>query len=158
MKKIGKYLNIEFVKCEFSPYGIKIPNNKNVDLYGTDQFKEGHFEVQDEASQIAALQVQCRPGDLVLDFCSGSGGKSLAISHLLEGKGQIYLHDPRESTLLNAKKRFHRAGATNVQFHSNESSLSKIIKNKADWIILDVPCTGTGTIRRNPDIKFRFSP
>lgn len=93
----------------------------------------------------------------MLDFCSGSGGKSLAIAHLLQNKGQIFLHDPRKSALENAKKRFQRAGFTNIQFHSDESSLEKIILNKVDWIILDVPCSSTGTIRRNPDIKFRFS-
>lgn len=93
----------------------------------------------------------------MLDYCSGSGGKSLAISHLLEGKGQIYLHDPREKTLENAKKRFNRAGVQNVQFHNDELNLEKTLQNKADWIILDVPCTGTGTIRRNPDIKLKFS-
>ena len=95
MKKISKYLNIELSKTDISPYGVRIPSNKNLDLHDTEQFKNGHFEVQDEASQIAAMQVKCQPGDLVLDYCSGSGGKSLAISHLLEGKGQIFLHDPR---------------------------------------------------------------
>lgn len=93
----------------------------------------------------------------MLDFCSGSGGKSLAIAHLLKGKGQIFLHDPRIKTIENAKKRFQKANITNVQFHTNEESLEKIILNKVDWLILDVPCSGSGTIRRNPDIKLRFS-
>lgn len=93
----------------------------------------------------------------MLDYCSGSGGKSLAISHLLDGKGQIYLHDPRQKTLENAKKRFQRAGVQNVQFHYDETNLERTIQGKADWIILDVPCSGTGTIRRNPDIKFRIT-
>ena len=111
------------IKTEISPFGVKIPANRNIDLYDTEQFKEGHFEVQDEASQIAALQVKAKPGDIVLDFCSGSGGKSLAIAHLLEGKGQIFLHDPRVSSLENAKKRFKKAGITNVQYHENEINL-----------------------------------
>lgn len=93
----------------------------------------------------------------MLDFCSGSGGKSLAISHLLEGKGQLFLHDPREKILENAKKRFQKVGAQNIQFHKDESGLEKILIGKADWIILDVPCSGTGTIRRNPDIKLKFT-
>ena len=81
----------------------------------------------------------------------------MAIAHLLQGKGQIFLHDPREAAIQNAKKRFQKSGFTNVQFHTSEESLEKILLRKADWIILDVPCSGTGTIRRNPDIKFRFS-
>ena len=81
----------------------------------------------------------------------------MAIAHLLEGKGQIYVHEPREKALANAKKRFQRAGITNVQYHANEETLKKHLLSKADWILLDVPCTGTGTIRRNPDIKFRYS-
>lgn len=83
LKKISSFLKIELQKTEISPYGVIIPSNKNIDLHKTEQFEAGHFEVQDEASQIAALQVKCRPGDIVIDYCSGSGGKSLAISHLL---------------------------------------------------------------------------
>lgn len=93
---------------------------------------------------------------MVLDFCSGAGGKSLAISHKLNNTGQIYLHDIRESSLINAKKRFKRSGYNNVQFHSDLANIEKFGK-KFDYIILDVPCTGTGTIKRNPDIKYKIT-
>jgi 16S rRNA (cytosine967-C5)-methyltransferase len=65
------------------------------------------------------MNIKCKPGDLVLDFCGGSGGKSLAIAHLLQKKGQIFIHEPRETVLEKARKRFNRAGVQNVQFHSN---------------------------------------
>lgn len=106
---------------------------------------------------MAALRAQIKPGDLVLDYCGGSGGKSLAIAHLLQGKGQIFVHEPREVALGKAKKRFNRAGINNVQFHSNEESLSKIVTGKIDWLIIDAPCSGVGTLRRNPDIKLKFT-
>jgi 16S rRNA C967 or C1407 C5-methylase (RsmB/RsmF family) len=81
----------------------------------------------------------------------------LAIAHLLRGRGQIFVHDPRSRVLQNAKKRFQRVGVTNVQYHDNDEVLSRMLERKVDWVILDVPCTGTGTIRRNPDIKLKYS-
>lgn len=101
--------------------------------------------------------MEAKPGALVMDFCAGSGGKSLTIAHQLENRGQIFLHDPRQRALTKAKQRMDRAGIRNVQFHSDESKLAQIAKGKIDWLILDVPCTGTGTLRRNPDIKMKFS-
>lgn len=106
---------------------------------------------------MAALRADIKPGELVLDYCGGSGGKSLAFAHLLQGKGQIFVHEPREVALGKAKRRFSRAGVTNVQFHHNEESLMKIALGKMDWVVVDAPCTGTGTLRRNPDIKLKFS-
>jgi 16S rRNA (cytosine967-C5)-methyltransferase len=106
---------------------------------------------------LAALRADIKPGELVLDYCGGSGGKSLAIAHLLQGKGQIFVHEPREVALGKARRRFARAGVNNVQFHSNEESLGRVGSGKMDWVIVDAPCTGTGTLRRNPDIKLKFS-
>lgn len=120
------------------------------------EFKDGLFEIQDEGSQLAAFQVKCKPGELVLDFCAGSGGKSLAFSHFLKDSGQIFIHDSREKIIANAKKRFRKAGVNNVQFHHDLGNMKKL-KKKMDWIVLDVPCTGTGTYRRNPDLKWKFS-
>lgn len=76
-----------------------------------------------------------------MDFCSGSGGKSLAFGPFLKGKGQIFLHDQREYALIKAKKRFQRAGIQNVQFHKDLDALKKY-QGKMDWLVLDVPCTG----------------
>lgn len=98
---------------------MKITQPKNFNLLQTEEFEKGLFEIQDEGSQLAASRIKCKPGDIILDYCGGSGGKSLAIAHLLAGKGQIFVHDPREVALQKARKRFERAGIQNVQFHSD---------------------------------------
>ncbi len=138
--------------CE-TPTAIHFP--KREPLTSLHEFKEGLFEIQDEGSQRVAQLVLANPGDQVLDYCSGSGGKSLAFAARLEGKGQIYLHDIREHILHQAKKRMNRAGIQNAQFlppgHRRLSSL----KNKIDWVLADVPCSGSGTYRRNPDMKWK---
>lgn len=93
---------------------------------------------------------------MVLDFCAGSGGKTLTFGPFLKNTGQIYCHDIRKKSLINAKNRLERAGITNCQFHDSEQTLSKMYK-KFDWVVVDVPCTGTGSLRRNPDIKWKFN-
>ncbi|EGR34345.1 sun family protein, putative [Ichthyophthirius multifiliis] len=142
-----------------SPYGIKFTTTKSENLFEMIEYNQGYFEIQDEASQLVALEVKCSPGQKILDYCAGSGGKSLAFAHLMEGKGQLYLHDIRNQVLIEAKKRFKKAGIQNVQFHNQESLNEKkqLLKNKFDWILCDVPCTGTGTLRRNPDLKYKYN-
>jgi 16S rRNA (cytosine967-C5)-methyltransferase len=148
----GRY---EISPCESSPFGIQF--KKRIPLTATPEFKEGLFEIQDEASQLVGCLVHAKPGQQVLDYCSGAGGKALCFAHLLENTGQIYLHDIRPNILDQAKKRLCRAGIQNAQFllegHANLHRLQK----KMDWVIADVPCTGTGTLRRNPDQKWKFS-
>ncbi len=140
--------------CPQAPCGIRFP--KRLPLFSFPEFKEGLFEVQDEGSQIVASLVKARPGDSVLDFCSGSGGKALAIAPGMEGRGQIYLHDIRPQALLEAKKRLKRAGVQNAQFlPPGHSQLSRLTA-KCDWVLIDVPCSGTGTLRRNPDQKWNL--
>ena len=141
--------------CEKAPFGIRFA--KRIPVFSFPEFKEGLFEVQDEGSQLLAQEVQAKPGDLVLDFCSGSGGKTLAFAHQMEGKGQIYLHDIRPSALAQAKKRLRRAGIQNVQFLEPGHIQLKKLKNKCDWVLIDLPCSGTGTFRRNPDQKWRLN-
>jgi 16S rRNA C967 or C1407 C5-methylase (RsmB/RsmF family) len=122
------------------------------------EFQEGLFEVQDEASQLAALMVQAKPNNQVLDFCAGSGGKTLAFAPYLEGRGQIFLHDIRPHALVEAKKRLKRAGIHNAQtIKSTEQARLKKLKKQMDWVLVDAPCSGTGTLRRNPDMKYKFS-
>ena len=120
------------------------------------EYLEGLFEVQDEGSQLLSELVQPKPGEQVLDYCSGAGGKTLAFAPQMQGKGQIYLHDVRSHILLEAKKRLKRAGIQNAQFLEDDSSILKKLKKKMDWVLVAVPCSGTGTMRRNPDGKWRF--
>ena len=135
--------------CPLSPHGIYF--HEKVNFFVLPEFLEGLFEIQDEASQIAAQLVKAKPKQHILDYCAGAGGKTLAFAHHLENTGQIYLHDVRPHPLLEARKRLNRAGVQNVQF-----SLSPSQKGKMDWVVVDVPCTGTGTFRRNPDLKWKF--
>lgn len=138
--------------CLHSPTGIFF--SKREPLFSLDEFKQGLFEVQDEGSQLVASLVQAHPGDLVLDYCSGSGGKTLAFAPSMKGKGQIYLHDVRPSVLFQAKKRLCRAGIQNGQcLPPGHPQLSQL-KEKCHWVLADVPCSGTGTLRRNPDQKW----
>jgi 16S rRNA C967 or C1407 C5-methylase (RsmB/RsmF family) len=149
-----KYDGYDVVATDESDMGITF----KINFFSLPEFQEGLFEVQDEASQLVAFKVQAQPGDHVLDFCSGSGGKTLAFAHRLEGKGQIFLHDVRKSALLEAKKRLNRAGIQNAQFiHADEKKRLKLLFNRMNWVLVDAPCSGTGTLRRNPDMKWKFS-
>lgn len=140
--------------CTRAPAGIKFV--KRLPLFSFPEFKKGLFEVQDEGSQIVSGLVKASPGDSILDFCSGSGGKTLAFAPAMQGRGQIYLHDIRPSALVEAKRRLKRAGIQNAQFLPPGHSQLTRLKEKCDWVLIDVPCSGTGTLRRNPDQKWRF--
>jgi len=139
-------------KCKQSFLGIIF--NKKINFFATEEFKKGLFEIQDEASQIVANLINPKPKDHVLDYCAGSGGKTLAFAYKMQKTGQIYLHDIRDFILKEAKKRLKRAGIENFQIKTLEN-LKKLNK-QMDWIILDVPCSGSGTLRRNPDMKWKF--
>ncbi|MBS0647975.1 MAG: RsmB/NOP family class I SAM-dependent RNA methyltransferase [Verrucomicrobia bacterium] len=135
--------------CPHSSLGIYF--HEKVNFHILPEFKDGLFEIQDEASQLAAALVKAKPKQHVLDYCAGAGGKTLAFAHSLGNTGQIYLHDIRPRALQEARKRLNRAGVQNVQF-----TLSPAQKGKMDWVVVDIPCTGTGTFRRNPDLKWKF--
>lgn len=137
-----------------SPDGIIF--HKKINFFQLPEFKAGLFEVQDEGSQLLAGLVQAQPGDLVLDYCAGSGGKTLAFAPAMQGKGQIYLHDIRKFALLEARKRLKRAGIQNSQLLNPDSPNLAKLKKKMNWVLVDAPCTGTGTLRRNPDMKWKF--
>lgn len=142
--------------CKFAETGITF--RKKLNFFVLPEFTEGLFEVQDEGSQLLADLVQIAPGQVLLDYCAGSGGKTLAIAPAMQGKGQIYLHDIRPHALLEARKRLKRAGVQNGQIlNSDEDKKLKLLKKKCDWVLVDAPCTGTGTLRRNPDMKWKFS-
>ncbi len=141
--------------CNVSPLGITFHKREN--FFAMPEFKEGLFEIQDEGSQLLADLVHAKPKDSILDYCAGSGGKTLAFAHKLKGTGQIYLHDIRSHALLEAKKRLRRAGIQNIQFVEAKSKQLKKLKGKMSWVFVDTPCSGSGTMRRNPDIKWNFN-
>lgn len=137
-----------------SPEGIIF--HKKINFFQLPEFKEGLFEVQDEGSQLLAHLMQVQPGQQVLDYCAGSGGKTLAFAPLMQGKGQIYVHDIRPFALQEAQKRLRRAGIQNYQLLQHTSPHLAKLKKKMDWVLVDAPCSGTGTLRRNPDMKWKF--
>jgi len=140
--------------CTQSPFGIQFSRRHNFALLP--EFKNGLFEVQDEASQLVALQVKAAPGEHILDYCAGSGGKSLAIAPLMQGKGKLYLHDIRTKVLIEAKKRLKKAEIQNSEIIFPDDPKKGRFYKKMDWVLVDVPCSGSGTLRRNPDQKWNF--
>ena len=98
-----------------------------------------------------------QPGDIIIDYCGGSAGKTLAFAPFTQNKGQIFIHDIRKNILLEAKRRLRRSGIQNYQLINDKEIIKKKLKQKCDWVLLDVPCTGTGTFRRNPCLKWKFS-
>lgn len=139
---------------DVSALGITFVTRTN--FFEIPEFKEGFFEVQDEGSQLLAALVTPKPGDLVMDYCSGSGGKTLAFAPQLQGSGQIYLHDIRPHALQEARIRLRRAGIQNAQVILPDSPQLAKLKKKMQWVLVDAPCSGTGTLRRNPDMKWKL--
>lgn len=141
----------EVIACQYSPLGIQF--SKRINFSELDEFQAGLFEVQDEGSQLVSFLVKATPKDKVMDFCAGAGGKTLGFAPNLQNKGLIYLNDIRPLAIQQAKKRLSRAGIFNVHYLPNLETL----KGKLDWILVDAPCSGTGTYRRNVDLKWKFS-
>lgn len=148
----GKY---DISVCRHSQQGITF--HKKINFFNLPEFKEGLFEIQDEGSQLLAELIRVQPGQQVMDYCAGSGGKTLAFAPQMQKSGQIYLHDIRSHALLEARKRLKRAGIQNSQVVMPDSPALSKIKKKMDWILVDAPCSGTGTLRRNPDMKWKFT-
>lgn len=152
---LQKWKEYQVMPCKYSENGITFP--KRMNLFTLPEFKEGLFEVQDEGSQLLSNMVKVSPGQQVMDFCAGSGGKTLGFAPNMQGKGQIYVHDIRKHALLEARRRLCRAKIQNSQIiHADDPKLKKL-KKKMDWVLVDAPCSGTGTLRRNPDMKWKFS-
>lgn len=126
-------------------------------FYTLEEYRQGLFEAQDEGSQLIAALVQAQPGDHVMDFCAGAGGKALALAPRLQGRGEIILSDIRSGPLLEAKRRLRRAGVQNAQIMPQGHRHLSRWHGRMDWVLIDAPCTGTGTLRRNPDMKWRFT-
>ena len=136
---------------------LKLVERANV--FTTDAFQNGMFEVQDASSQLVAEFLDVKPGQRVIDTCAGAGGKTLHIAALMENKGQLIAMDIYENKLKELKRRAKRNGAFNIEPRVIDST--KVIKKlygKADRILIDAPCTGLGVLRRNPDAKWKLQP
>ncbi|HEX5338473.1 MAG TPA: RsmB/NOP family class I SAM-dependent RNA methyltransferase [Gallionella sp.] len=150
---------IEATATPYSPIGIrlkeKIPLNRDA------LFTEGKVEVQDEGSQLLGFMLAPKRNDMVVDFCAGAGGKTLMLSALMNSQGRLYALDVSEKRLANLKPRLKRSGASNIQpmliAHENDLKVKRLA-GKIDRVLVDAPCSGLGTLRRNPDLKFRQSP
>jgi 16S rRNA (cytosine967-C5)-methyltransferase len=150
---------IKAAPTELSPWALRVQGRPNLPAQAA--FTEGLVEIQDEGSQLAALLVGARPGMRVCDFCAGAGGKSLALAAAMGNKGHIVACDVSGPRLEGATKRLRRAGAHNVERRHLESERDAWVKRHAgsfDRVLVDAPCSGTGTWRRNPDARWRLTP
>jgi 16S rRNA (cytosine967-C5)-methyltransferase len=157
LKAILMDLNIETEYLKDQPDALVLKERANVFL--TDAFKQGFFEVQDANSQLVAAFLDVKPGMRVVDTCAGAGGKTLHIASLMENKGQLIAMDLYESKLKQLKLRAKRNSAFNIEYRIIDST--KVIKKlheKADRVLIDAPCSGLGVLKRNPDAKWKLQP
>ncbi|QCE34036.1 RsmB/NOP family class I SAM-dependent RNA methyltransferase [Acetobacteraceae bacterium] len=141
-----------------SPWGIRLPSRSAI--MSLDFFKNGMVEIQDEGSQIVALLADAKPGQRVVDYCAGAGGKTMAMAMNMENRGHIVACDVSEVRLKGAVKRLRRAGVHNVERHLLVEGDKWLKRHKGDFdlVVIDAPCTGTGTWRRNPDARRTLQP
>ena len=148
---------IQAVAIPNHPDAIKLVERANV--FKTDAFKKGYFEVQDASSQLVAAYLDVQPGMKVIDTCAGAGGKTLHLSALMQNKGQIIAMDIYESKLRKLKVRAKRNKAHNIDLRVIDSTKPiKKLHGKADRVLIDAPCSGLGVLRRNPDSKWKLQP
>lgn len=150
------------ILCEptpFSPLGIRVikkPALQNMPL-----FKNGVIEVQDEGSQLLSQIVGAKRGEMVVDFCAGAGGKTLSLGAAMRNTGRLYAFDISDKRLAKLKPRLARSGLSNVHpvqiAHENDAKVKRLA-GKIDRVLVDAPCSGLGTLRRNPDVKWRQTP
>lgn len=152
-------LGIKALPTPFSPWGLRIAGRPA--LNKTDAFTRGAIEVQDEGSQLLAMLLDAKRGEMVVDFCAGAGGKTLAIGAAMRSTGRLYAFDTSAGRLDSFKSRQARSGLSNVHpaaiAHERDDRIKRL-SGKIDRVLVDAPCTGLGTLRRNPDLKWRQSP
>ena len=142
---------IKAEKTPFSPWGIRL--TERVNITANLLFQDGLIEVQDEGSQLVSLLSQAQEGQTVIDWCAGAGGKTLALSAMMNAKGTLYAADAFAKRLRDLPERANRAGAANVILLNDYKDLKNY-----DLVLIDAPCTGTGTWRRSPDARWRITP
>ena len=142
----------------YSPLGLRVAEKPALEKHPL--FLAGKVEVQDEGSQLLGLLLAPRRREMVVDFCAGAGGKTLLLGQLMRSEGRLYAFDVSERRMLKFRKRLARSGLSNVHperiEHENDARIKRL-GGKIDRVLADVPCTGTGTLRRNPDLKWRLS-
>ncbi len=159
--KILAVLQAEGLRAEatpYSPWGIRLYDKPALNRHPL--FLDGVLEVQDEGSQLLALLTGVKRGQIAVDFCAGAGGKTLAMGAMMAGCGRLYALDVAEKRLANLKPRMVRAGLTNIhpqRIDNEHDARIARLKGKADCVLVDAPCSGLGTLRRNPDLKYRQS-
>jgi 16S rRNA (cytosine967-C5)-methyltransferase len=149
--------------ARWSPMGLRIrlaAEAKSPAIHAEPVYLKGQIEIQDEGSQLAAVLAAAEPGEQVVDLCAGAGGKTLALAAAMENHGQIYATDSDKRRLVAIHDRLLRADARNVQVRTprGEADVLSDLAGRADLVLIDAPCTGTGTWRRNPDAKWRIRP
>jgi 16S rRNA (cytosine967-C5)-methyltransferase len=147
----------------WSPIGLRIElgaDARNPGIHAEEDFIKGAIEVQDEGSQLAALLSGAKPGEQVIDLCAGAGGKTLALAAMMQGKGRLIATDHDKRQLAPIYERLSRAGVHNCDVRTPKGPTDTLsdIHGSADLVLIDAPCTGTGTWRRNPDAKWRIRP
>lgn len=145
-----------------SPVGLRIPPvegpRRHPNVQAEEAYQRGRIEVQDEGSQLCALLAGARPGEQVLDFCAGAGGKTLALAASMDNRGQIFAYDSDRTRLAPIYERLKRAGVRNVQVRAPGAGVLDDLVGRMDRVLVDAPCTGTGIWRRRPDAKWRITP
>ncbi len=143
----------------YSPLGVRLAGKPSINRH--ELFLRGEIEVQDEGSQLLGLITGARRGEMVVDFCAGAGGKTLLLGAQMNSTGRLYAFDVSEKRLANLKPRLARSGLSNVHptliAHENDVKVKRLA-GKAQRVLVDAPCSGLGTLRRNPDLKYRQSP
>ncbi|MHB1103571.1 MAG: RsmB/NOP family class I SAM-dependent RNA methyltransferase [Devosia sp.] len=142
--------------------GVHIPagrgDSRTPNVQTDEGYLKGWFEVQDQGSQVVAELAGAKPGEQVLDLCAGAGGKTLAMAATMQNKGQIFAYDSERARLAPIYDRLQRAGARNVQVRAPEPGALDDLAGRMDRVVIDAPCTGSGTWRRRPDAKWKLTP
>jgi 16S rRNA (cytosine967-C5)-methyltransferase len=162
-KVLASTAHLGAMPTRWSPIGLRIElgaDARNPGIHAEEAFIKGMIEVQDEGSQLAALLSAAKPGEQVIDLCAGAGGKTLALAAMMAGKGRLIATDHDKRQLAPIHERLSRAGVHNcdVRTPKGEGDALADIRASADLVLIDAPCTGTGTWRRNPDAKWRMRP
>lgn len=150
---------VEVQATPYSPDGLRLPTKPGLTQWPL--YKDGKIDVQDEGSQLIARLLTPRRREMVCDFCAGAGGKTLALGALMRSTGSLYAFDVNEKRLAGLTPRMRRAGLSNVHpiaIRSEQDARVRRLNGKFDRVLVDAPCTGTGTFRRNPDLKWRLAP